>query len=186
MRRRRWRHSACRKRLASATCLCIPRRFPSSSRHWPTSRTGGALLLWWSCSAVIYGLCCYSIWRGCPNLRARGGLVALLAAAYPAFFHLIAWGQTSAVALACFTLMFFRLRDRREFLAGLILGCLIFKPQLGLAAAIVFVSIGAWKTVVGAALSAAGQLCRSEFSITESNHFVNGCACCGMYLLCCL
>lgn len=119
---------------------------------------GWALVLWWGCSAGVYGVCCYSIWRACPNLRDHGGTVALLAAAFPAFFHLIAWGQTSALALACFTLMFFLLRDRREFLAGLCLGCLIFKPQLGIAAAIVFVSIGAWKTVAGAALSAAGEL----------------------------
>jgi hypothetical protein len=54
--------------------------------------------------------------------------------------------------------MFFLLRDRREFLAGLVLGCLIFKPQLGLAAAILFVVLGAWKTVLGAVLSAAAQL----------------------------
>ena len=119
---------------------------------------GWALILWWGGSAAVYALCCYSVWRACPNLRDHGGLVALLAVAYPAFFHLIAWGQTSAAALACFTLMFFLLRDRREFLAGLVLGCLIFKPQLGLAAAVVFVSTGAWKTVLGAALSAAGQL----------------------------
>jgi len=72
---------------------------------------------------------------------------------------LIAWGQTSALALACFTLMFSLLHDGRRFLAGLVLGCLIFKPQLGLAAAVVFVSIGAWKIVAGAALSAAAQLC---------------------------
>ena len=98
------------------------------------------------------------VWRACPNLRDHGGTVALLAVAFPAFFHLIAWGQTSALALACFTLMFFLLRDRREFLAGLVLGCLIFKPQLGLAAAVVFVSIGAWRIVLGAALSAAAQL----------------------------
>ena len=91
-------------------------------------------------------------------MRERGGIVALLAVAFPAFFHLIAWGQTSAVALACFALMFFFLRDRREFLAGLALGCLIFKPQLGLAAAVVFVSLGAWRTVLGAALSSATQL----------------------------
>jgi hypothetical protein len=117
-----------------------------------------ALLVWWSCSVAVYGFCCYSIWRGCPNLRERGGTVALLAVAFPAFFHLIAWGQTSAIALACFTLMFLLLRDRREFLAGLALGCLIFKPQLGLAAAIVFVSLGAWKTVLGAAISATAQL----------------------------
>ncbi len=119
---------------------------------------GWALFLWWCGSAAVYGICCYCIWRACPNLRGHGGTVALLAAAYPAFFHLIAWGQTSAAALACFTLMFFLLRDKRDFLAGVVLGCLIFKPQLGLAGAILFVSIGAWKTVLGAVLSAAGQL----------------------------
>lgn len=119
---------------------------------------GWALLFWWSCSALLYGICCYSVWRACPNLRYYGGTVILLAVAFPAFFHLIAWGQTSTAALACFTLIFFLLRDRREFLAGLVLGCLIFKPQLGLAAAILFVLIGTWKTVLGAVLSAAGQL----------------------------
>jgi hypothetical protein len=119
---------------------------------------GRALILWWGCCAVVYGVCCYTLWRACPNLRDHGNTVALLAVAFPAFFHLIAWGQTSALALACFTLTFFLLRDRREFLAGVALGCLIFKPQLGLAAAIVFLSTGAWKIVLGAALSAAAQL----------------------------
>lgn len=117
-----------------------------------------ALALWWACTALVYGICCYSIWRTCLNLRGEGGTVAILAIAYPAFFHLIAWGQTSALALAFFSLMFFTLRARRGFLAGLILGCLIFKPQLGLAAAVVFVSVGAWKTVAGAVLSAVSQL----------------------------
>jgi hypothetical protein len=117
-----------------------------------------ALLLWWAFSAGVYAICCYGTWRACPNLHQYAGTVALLALAYPAFFHLIAWGQTSAVALACFTLMFLLLRNRQEFLAGVALGCLIFKPQLGLAAAIVFISVGSWKTVLGAALSAAGQL----------------------------
>ena len=119
---------------------------------------GWALLVWWLSAALVYGMCCYGVWRTSPNLRPHGGTVVLLAVAFPAFFHLIAWGQTSAAALACFTLMFFSLRDRREFLAGLALGCLIFKPQLGLAAAILFVSLGAWKTLLGAALSAVVQL----------------------------
>lgn len=117
-----------------------------------------ALLVWWCGSAAVYGICCYCIWRACPNLGSYGGTVALLAVAYPAFFHLIAWGQTSAGALACFTLTYFLLRDRRPFLAGMVLGCLIFKPQLGLPAAVLFVSIGAWRTVFGAVVSAAGQL----------------------------
>ena len=107
---------------------------------------------------MLYAACCYAVWRACPHLSDRSGTVLLLAAAFPAFFHLIAWGQTSALALACFTLMFFLLRNRREFFAGLVLGCLIFKPQLGLAAAVVFVSIGAWRILLGAALSAAAQL----------------------------
>jgi alpha-1,2-mannosyltransferase len=124
---------------------------------------GWALILWWGCSAVIYAICCYGIWRACPSLRSYGRTVVILALAFPAFFHLIAWGQTSAIALACFTVMFFLLRDRGEFLAGLVLGCLIFKPQLGLAAAIVFVSVGAWKTVLAAAISGTGQLSAGVF-----------------------
>jgi hypothetical protein len=117
-----------------------------------------ALAVWWSCSAAIYGACCYGLWRACPNLRQYGGLVALAAIAFPAFFHLIAWGQTSALALACFTVAYLLLRGRYEFWAGLALGFLIFKPQLGLAAAIVFLLLGAWKVVIGAVLSAAAQL----------------------------
>lgn len=117
-----------------------------------------ALIVWWIFSAALYGLCCYWIWRASPNLRGYGGIVALLAVASPVFFSLIAWGQTSVAALACFTLMYFLLRDRREFIAGLALGCLVFKPQLGLAAAIVFTAIGAWRILAGAAVSSAAQL----------------------------
>lgn len=124
---------------------------------------GWALGVWWTFSAAIYGVCCYTIWRACPHLTDHGWTVALLAAASPAFLHLIAWGQTSALALACFTLMFFLLRERLEFLAGLALGCLIFKPQLALAAAIVFASIGAWKVLLGAVFSSALQLSAGIF-----------------------
>ncbi len=119
---------------------------------------GGALGLWWVCNALIYTICCYRIWTVCPQLSGYGGIVALLAAASPAFFHLIAWGQTSALVLACFTLAFFWLRGGHDFLAGIALGCLIFKPQLGLAAAVVFVFVGAWKVAGGAVLSASAQL----------------------------
>ena len=121
-------------------------------------RYGWALVLWWVASTAVYCVCCYSIWRTCAHLRDYGGILVILAAAFPPFVYLVEWGQTSAAALACFTVMFFLLRDRREFLAGIVLGCLIFKPQLGLAAAIVFAAIGAWRVLLGAALSAAAQL----------------------------
>jgi len=123
-----------------------------------------ALALWLLLNAAIYAICCYSIWRTCPNLQARAGIVLILAAAFPGFFHLIAWGQTSGLALACFTLAFLALRRRRNFLAGLAIGCLIFKPQLGLAAAVVFVFALEGKIVLGAAISALAQLGLGWFS----------------------
>jgi alpha-1,2-mannosyltransferase len=119
---------------------------------------GTALTLWLILSSIIYGACCYALWRCCPRLRAEGWTVALLAIAFPGFFHLIVWGQNSAVALACFTAAFLWLRDERPFFAGLTLGCLIFKPQLGMVAALVFAYSRAWRVIAGAILSAAAQL----------------------------
>jgi hypothetical protein len=116
-----------------------------------------ALAVWWLVSAGIYFACCHWMWRACPNLERHHATVIILCAAFPAFFHLIAWGQTSAIALLCFTAMYFCLRSRREFLAGVVFGCLAFKPQLALAGAIIFIVSGAWKVVTGAALSAAAQ-----------------------------
>jgi len=117
-----------------------------------------ALAIWWCCSALIYAACCYAVWRACPRLGSHRTTVLLCAAAFPGFFHLLAWGQTSALALACFTLTFFLLRADRRFLTGAVLGCLIFKPQLGLAAAVVFLSLGAWKIIAGAVASSLAQL----------------------------
>lgn len=119
---------------------------------------GQALSLWWMCTAILYGACCYAVWRACPRLLGYKTTVAIVAIAFPAFWNLIAWGQTSALALICFTGIYFLLRSKREFLAGLVLGCLIFKPQLGLAAAVVFLALGAWKIIAGAIVSAAAEL----------------------------
>jgi hypothetical protein len=117
-----------------------------------------ALTFWLALNGLIYGLCVYALWRACPNLRNYRRTVLILALAFPAFWHLIAWGQTSALALACFTVAFFALRAEREFLAGLAFGCLIFKPQLGVAAAVIFVDARRWKVIAGALLSASIQL----------------------------
>jgi len=119
---------------------------------------GVALVAWLVANAVLYGLCCYLIWRTYASLGSDGGLVLLLGLAYPAFFHLMAWGQTSALALACLTAAYLALRSGKTFLAGLAVGCLMVKPQLGLAAAFVFLAAWEWKVVSGALLAAAAQL----------------------------
>jgi alpha-1,2-mannosyltransferase len=118
---------------------------------------GYAVAVWWMVTALLYGICCYAFWTACPNLGSYGRIVALAALGYPAFFHLIAWGQTSALALACFTGMFFLLRRRQTFLAGVLFGFLAFKPQLALGPTLVLLLAGNWTLLAGAAVSAAAQ-----------------------------
>jgi hypothetical protein len=135
---------------------------PLAALPYPT-----ALVLWLIASALLYGICCVALWRACPRLRRLPKndrwTVLLLAIAFPGFFHLIVWGQASAIAFACFTAAFLFLRNERPFLAGLALGCLIFKPQLGIAAAFIFVYTRAWRVIAGAILSASVQLAVPAF-----------------------
>jgi len=113
-----------------------------------------ALFIWLTVSTLIYAYSCYAVWRVCPHLRDEKFTIFILATAYPAFFHLILWGQTSALALACFTLAYFALRAENYLLAGIAFGALAFKPQL---AAIVFIAMRNWTLIAGAILSAAAQ-----------------------------
>ena len=100
---------------------------------------GYALAAWLALNILIYVFCCYAVWKTCPGLQPYRWTVLILAVAFPGFFHLMAWGQTSGLALLCFTLAYLALQRNHLLLAGLAIGSLIFKPQLGLAAAVVFV-----------------------------------------------
>jgi hypothetical protein len=117
-----------------------------------------ALTIWILLNTVIYGTCCYVVWKRCPSLHTESWTILIAALAFPGFFHVIAWGQTSALGLLCFTLGFFALGKNRPYLAGLAIGSLIFKPQLGLAAAVIFLLAREWKLIFGAVLSALAQL----------------------------
>jgi len=115
---------------------------------------GWALTVWLAVNVLICAFCCYAVWKTCPSLQKDRWTVLILAMAFPGFFHLLAWGQTSGLALLCFTLAYLALRRNRTLLAGLAIGALIFKPQLGLAAAVVFVFAPQWKLVTGAVIAA--------------------------------
>jgi glycosyl transferase family 87 len=118
---------------------------------------GWAAAAWMLTSALMYGLCCYAIWRVCRNLRGEGSTVLVLALAFPGFFSLIGGGQNSALALGAFTAAFFSLRAKRPLLAGLAIGLLAYKPQFGLMAALVFLFTFEWKIILGALISGVGQ-----------------------------
>jgi hypothetical protein len=109
-----------------------------------------AMTLWLALTMVLYALCVWRIWSVCPRLQDEKWPVATLAAGAPAFHFVLMYGQTSILALAAFGCAYLALRAGREFLAGVYIGLLAYKPQLGLAAAVVFVLAGYWRVVAGA------------------------------------
>ncbi len=81
----------------------------------------------------------------------------LLCAALPAVFVNAAIGQNAFVTAALF-MGGMVLIGSRPFAAGLILGCLVLKPQLGLLLPLTLVAAGHWRAVAGAALSSVGLM----------------------------
>ena len=79
------------------------------------------------------------MWKYCPSLAEHGFTVLLAALAFPGISQF--WRGDRPRDWRCFflPLAYLALRNRQDFLAGLAIGCLIFKPQLGLAAAVVFI-----------------------------------------------
>jgi Glycosyltransferase family 87 len=117
-----------------------------------------ALTAWLVLNTVLYAICCFSLWRCASDLKPYPWTVVFAAIAFPGFFHLIVWGQTSGLALICFVLAYLALRSKHDFLAGLAIGSLIFKPQLGIAAAVLFLATKRWKLISGAVIAASLQL----------------------------
>ncbi len=119
---------------------------------------GWALTAWLFVNVLIYASCCHAVWKTCLNLHAYRWTVLILAIAFPGFFQLLIWGQTSGLALLCFTLAYLALRHDQKWLAGLAFGSLIFKPQLGMTATVVFVFAREWKLIAGALAAASVQV----------------------------
>ena len=120
---------------------------------------GWAVVIWWVVSIALYAGSCFVVWRTCPDLQPYGRLVAVLAIGSPAFFNLVAHGQTSTVALPLLVALFVGLSHGYRLLAGVALGLLIYKPQLGLAAGVVFLVFTLeWPVVLGAGVAAAAEL----------------------------
>lgn len=117
-----------------------------------------AASIWAMLNAVIYGACVYLILKICPGLVAYSKNVAIAAAAFPPFFHFFVRGQTSALVLACFTAAFLAFRADQEWLAGMALGLLIFKPQFLVAVPLVLLLARTWKALLGLLISITAQL----------------------------
>ena len=116
-----------------------------------------ALFVWIGTSIVVYAVCCRALWSSLLPLRRFGGTSLLLAAGFPAFYSLIAFGQTAAFALAWVTAGYFAFKHERPWAAGFALGALAYKPSLLLVMPIAWLFAWEWKTLAAAVISAGAQ-----------------------------
>jgi len=114
--------------------------------------------VWTGVTCAGYVLCCALLWTTAPDRGRYRWLAMTLAAGYPAFYFLIAFGQSSVLALICITAGYFALRAKRPWLAGLALGSLIYKPSFGIALPFVLLYGREWRMIAGAAVAAGLQL----------------------------
>lgn len=85
---------------------------------------------------------------------AAGRVQVLLAASLaPAMLPCLLVGQTTLLWLAGLVGGLAALRAGRPMLAGIFIGCLTLKPQLGLLLPVALVACGAWRTILAAALT---------------------------------
>jgi hypothetical protein len=115
----------------------------------------GALAAWLIVSAALYAGCCRRLARASAS---TGATAAAAAVASPAFFFVVIYGQLSTIALACWTAAFLCLRRGHRVAAGFALGTLVFKPQLGIAVAVVALCAGEWRLIAGGVLGASVQI----------------------------
>lgn len=112
--------------------------------HAPLSRLPYAAH-WFAFSLGSAALCGWAFGRALPGHRA-----AVLAFAAPAALLTILLGQASFLSAGLLVLALAVL-PARPVLAGILIDCLSFKPNLGLVLPLLLVAGGAWRTVFAAA-----------------------------------
>lgn len=117
-----------------------------------------AAFIWAAFNFTLYLACIYAVWRCLPNLRPHRAMVITVAFTFPPLFHFFVRGQFSVLILFCFTLAFLCLRNRRNWVAGVALGCMIFKPQFLLAIPLILLLSRSWSILAGLVLSSIAQL----------------------------
>lgn len=93
--------------------------------------------------------------RQLPHLRGDALTVALAAAAWPTIFTVVRYGQISPTSLAIVVAAAVAAARARVGLAGLALGLLVYKPNLLLVPALVFVGARQWRLLAGMMAGAA-------------------------------
>jgi glycosyl transferase family 87 len=111
---------------------------------------GTSALLWALTTIVLYAWIVRATWKRSWAAVPDGTFVLLAAAAFPPFWNLVLFGQTTLLPLLAFYLGWRALERRHPYWAGLAFGLLAFKPQFGLVLAAVVLACGEWAILAGA------------------------------------
>jgi hypothetical protein len=106
-------------------------------------------VVWTIVSVAIYLFGCYWTWRSCTALHSCRWLIVFVVLAFPPFFHFVVRGQLSSLVMVCFVAAFYAFQAKHEWLAGLALGSLIFKPQFMIGIVVILLAARAWKSIGG-------------------------------------
>ena len=146
---------------ASAPDLYIPPYPPQTALLFaPFSRLAyhWAAVVWALTTLAVYAWAVWVAWRPGRSVLRDGWLVGIGSIAFPALWHLVANGQTTAIPILAFALCWMALERDRPFLAGAALGLLALKPQFGIAIAAVAILTWNWRLIIGGLVCLAVQL----------------------------
>ena len=117
-------------------------------------------LVWGAITLAAYVACVLLITRQASPaspLRDRRFVLAVCLA-FPPVWLLFIHGQTTIAPFVSFAFAWAALEQRRPFLAGVAIGFIALKPQLGVVIALVAVLSGEWRIVAGAVTSVVLQV----------------------------
>jgi len=117
-----------------------------------------SLLFWVVINVVLYAACSAALAFMCPTAAARRSAFVMSALAFPPFLSVIAHAQVSIVALACITGAFGAYIRRMPLIAGVALGCTVFKPQIFVAFLVALAIVRSHRVIAGMFIAAAVQI----------------------------
>ena len=118
---------------------------------------GTALAIWVGLTLVAYGGIVWGAWSPFRAALSDRAFLIRGAIAFPPFFLLVLYGQTTILPLAAFFLCWLGIKANRPLAAGLALSLVAVKPQFGLVIVIALLVGRNWRVLLGAMAGAALQ-----------------------------
>ena len=126
---------------------------------WPLSHAPylTAFAFWSVLNILLYGTSIAILSRLYPAIATQRLAVIFSALAFAPFFNAIGHGQVSILVLIFVTVSMAAYMREQRFLAGVLLGCIAFKPPFFIAFVIGCVVVRAFRMIAGMAIAAAAQ-----------------------------